>query len=68
MPLSTVVVQTLHKLGEYFPRAYRQYSTKFTSSEMLLPILLAVWDPYPPTIYIYMCVCVCVCVCVYVYV
>ena len=53
MPLSTVVVQTLHKLGEYFPRAFRQYSTKFTSSEMPLPILLAVLDPYPPTIYIY---------------
>ena len=57
MPLSTILVQTLHKLGEYFPRAYRQYSTKFTFSEMPLPILLAVLDPYPPTIYIYIYIC-----------
>ena len=53
MPLSTIVVQPLLKLGEYFPRTYRQYFLRFTSSEMPLPILSAVLDPHPPTIIIF---------------
>ena len=50
MPLSTMVVQHLLKLGEYSLGAYRQYSMKFTSSEMPLPILLDFLDPRPPTV------------------
>ena len=53
VPLSTIVVQPLPKLSEYFPRTYHQYFLRFTSSKIPLPILSTVLDPRPPTIIIF---------------
>ena len=53
MPSTTVAIQSLHELGEYFPRTSRQYFLRFTSLEILLPLLSVVLDPRPSTFTIY---------------